>query len=70
MVSVTSDVLIWAGIEANSVGPDQTAPQEQSDQGLHCLLKYFCAIILAVLVWLCKAFIFLVICECVLSIKF
>ena len=22
---------------ANSVDPDQTAPQEQSDQGLHCL---------------------------------
>ena len=24
---------------ANSVDPDQTAPQEQSDQDLHCLLK-------------------------------
>ena len=23
---------------ANSVDPDQTAPEEQSDQGLHCLL--------------------------------
>ena len=23
---------------ANSVGPDQTAPKEQSDQELHCLL--------------------------------
>ena len=22
----------------NSVDPDQTAPKEQSDQGLHCLL--------------------------------
>ena len=22
--------------------PDQTAPKEQSDQGLHCLLKYIC----------------------------
>ena len=22
---------------ANSVDPDQTAPKEQSDQGLHCL---------------------------------
>ena len=22
---------------ANSVGPDQTAPKEQSDQGQHCL---------------------------------
>ena len=28
-----SDRYVWA----NSVGPDQTAPQEQSDQGLHCL---------------------------------
>ena len=27
---------------ANSVDPDQTAPKEQSDQGLHCLpyMKY------------------------------
>ena len=24
-------------ISANSVDPDQTAPWEQSDQGLHCL---------------------------------
>ena len=24
---------------ANSVDPDQTAPEEQSDLGLHCLLK-------------------------------
>ena len=24
---------------ANSVDPDQTAPLEQSDQGLHCLLR-------------------------------
>ena len=23
--------------EANNVDPDQTAPKEQSDQGLHCL---------------------------------
>ena len=23
--------------DANSVDPDQTAPEEQSDQGLHCL---------------------------------
>ena len=23
---------------ANSVDPDQTAPREQSDQGVHCLL--------------------------------
>ena len=25
---------------ANSVNPDQTAPQEQSDQNLHCLLRH------------------------------
>ena len=25
----------------NSVDPDQTAPQEQSDQGRHCLLRPF-----------------------------
>ena len=24
-------------IKVNSVDPDQTAPKEQSDQGLHCL---------------------------------
>ena len=24
---------------ANSVGPDQTAPEEQSDLGLHCLRR-------------------------------
>ena len=29
-----SDIQVWA----NSVDPDQTALQEQSDQGLHCLL--------------------------------
>ena len=28
-----SDTQIWA----NSADPDQTAPEEQSDQGLHCL---------------------------------
>ena len=28
---------------AYSVDPDQTAPQEQSDQGLHCLLRYISA---------------------------
>ena len=27
---------------ANSVDPDQTAPEEQSDQGLHCLLRPIC----------------------------
>ena len=27
---------------ANSVDPDQTAPQEQSDLGLHCLLRHVC----------------------------
>ena len=25
---------------ANSVDPDQTAPLEQFDQGLHCLFRY------------------------------
>ena len=25
---------------ANSAGPDQTAPKEQSDLGLHCLLYH------------------------------
>ena len=32
---------------ANSVDPDQTAPEEQSDQGLHCLL--FCQHLLGTL---------------------
>ena len=27
---------------ANSVDPDQTAPKEQSDLGLHCLLRPVC----------------------------
>ena len=27
---------------ANSVDPDQTAPEEQSDQNLHCLLRHTC----------------------------
>ena len=27
---------------ANSVDPDQTAPKEQSDLGLHCLLRLLC----------------------------
>ena len=27
---------------ANSVDPDQTAPEEQSDLGLHCLLRPIC----------------------------
>ena len=27
---------------ANSVDPDQTAPKEQSDQGLHCLHMPIC----------------------------
>ena len=27
---------------ANSVDPDQTAPKEQSDLGLHCLLRPNC----------------------------
>ena len=29
---------------ANSEDPDQTAPQEQSDLGLHCLFKPSCPI--------------------------
>ena len=32
-VPTFSDRQIWA----NSADPDQTAPEEQSDQGLHCL---------------------------------
>ena len=32
---------IFSGM-ANSVDPDQTAPQEQSDLGLHCLQMPFC----------------------------
>ena len=32
------------GVE-NSVVPDQTAPKEQSDLGLHCLLKPTCSCI-------------------------
>ena len=27
---------------ANSADPDQTASQEQSDLGLHCMLEYLC----------------------------
>ena len=27
---------------ANSVGPDKTASKEQSDLGLHCLLRPIC----------------------------
>ena len=27
---------------ANNVDPDQTAPKEQSDQNLHCLLRHTC----------------------------
>ena len=30
---MTSDKMTYA----NSADPDQTAPEEQSDQGLHCL---------------------------------
>ena len=28
--------------KANSVDPDQTASEEQSDQDLHCLLRPIC----------------------------
>ena len=31
---------------ANSIDPDQTAPKEQSDVGLHSLLRHFCSNIL------------------------
>ena len=27
-------------LRANNADPDQTVPQEQSDQGLHCLLRF------------------------------
>ena len=27
----------------NNEDPDQTAPEEQSDLGLHCLLRHFCS---------------------------
>ena len=33
MYTKVSDKITYA----NSVDPDQTAPKEQSDQGLHCL---------------------------------
>ena len=38
-----SKVLVQTTL-ANSEDPDQTAPKEQSDQGLHCLLTFltFC----------------------------
>ena len=28
---------------ANSEDPDQTALQEQSDMGLHCMSRHFCS---------------------------
>ena len=31
--------MIDPGQNVNSVDPDQNAPEEHSDQGLHCLLK-------------------------------
>ena len=34
-----------ATLSANSTGLDQTAPKEQSDLGLHCLLRLICTII-------------------------
>ena len=33
---ITLNIITKSG-GANSVDPDQTAPKEQSDQGLHCL---------------------------------
>ena len=38
---------IFVELLANSVDPDQTAPWEQSDLGLHYLLVYFCPNILS-----------------------
>ena len=34
-------------LSANSADPDQTAPKEQSDLGLHCLLSISCPDILS-----------------------
>ena len=31
------------GRMAHIADPDQTAPKEQSDQGLHCLPKHICS---------------------------
>ena len=28
---------------SNSVNPDQTAPEEQSDHGFHCLPRHICS---------------------------
>ena len=36
-------ILIKLHVIANSAVPDQTAPKEQSDQGLHCLLRPVCS---------------------------
>ena len=36
---------------ANSVDPDQTAPEEQSDLGLHCLPRHICPKTLRYMAW-------------------
>ena len=41
MILMTGDCQEAAGLMANSADPDQTAPKEQSDQGLHCLLRVY-----------------------------
>ena len=33
-------------VKAKSADPDQIDPFDQSDQGLHCLPKYFCPLIM------------------------
>ena len=40
--SLSGDAVLNIGGVANSADIDQTAPMEQSDQGLHCLLKKYC----------------------------
>ena len=40
--NLVSDEVKMLAKMANSADPDQTAPKEQSDQDLHCLLEDFC----------------------------
>ena len=39
-LSIIMSAYLWQ--KANSADPDQTAPQELSDQGLLCLFRLFC----------------------------
>ena len=39
---VSPDKECYIKLLADIVDPDQTAPKEQSDLGLHCVLRYFC----------------------------